>query len=336
MEKLRLGEISLKDYVGSSIALNCLIVSAELRTAKNNKNYAMIKVRDKNIEQNINWFGFDYSINDIKIGCVCNIAVKVQHYAKSKDGISLIADNGASKVIEYTEDAKDSFINKEDGREIAMDMIQSYIGSLEGYKLRDLVINLLNKNIQYFLGAAAGASFHHTGIGGLLVHTASVCNTAYLIADNYNKIYGNDFINKPLLISGALLHDIGKIKELEFNYETSKSDYSQLSILENHILIGIKMIVEEATALNLNNEPELDELIHLIASHHERPEFGSVMKPSTIEAEILAKADCIDAIAYRYNRVYKDLGFGEGTVEWTSSGKLSYFKPTFVGNVTEL
>ena len=103
---------------------------------------------------------------------------------------------------------------------------------------------------------------------------------------------GKDMVNRDLLVTGALLHDIGKTKELS-GFPTN--EYTDPGQLLGHIIIGSQMIDRAAAGIQGFPEKLKNELIHLILSHHGEYEFGSPKKPALIEAIILAYVDNIDA-----------------------------------------
>lgn len=140
--------------------------------------------------------------------------------------------------------------------------------------------------ITEFTRAPASKWLHHNYLGGLLEHTLSV---AQLVLKN-NQHYGG--LNLDLLLTGALLHDVGKIKELSF----SKSfDYSDEGRLLGHILLGIEMV--EAKVGQIPGFPkDLSTLLkHLLLSHHGQYLWGSPKKPMTLEAVMLHYLDDMDA-----------------------------------------
>ena len=331
IENYRLSEINLNEFIGKQIIITGILSSIELRLAKNNTYYADIKLKDKDTEASIKWFGFEVENRDVleeNKGKVFAFYVNVQTF---KNSVSLnTASTSFDEVCGLTDEDPRDYLNVED-TEGLFNKIQEFLKILEGYPLYDLVVGLLNDNEKEFMTHGAASSFHHTGIGGLVLHSVSVCELACMICDYYNKMYGPQFVNKKLLIAGSLLHDIGKIYELDFNLETAKSEYSNLSVLESHPIIGIKMVAEKAQQLGLTNRTELDELIHLIASHHGRKDYGALIDPSMIEAKILSMADDMDAAAYRFNKAYENMEYSDSKTEWASSGKLSYYKSSIAG-----
>ncbi|MBW1865988.1 MAG: HDIG domain-containing protein, partial [Deltaproteobacteria bacterium] len=129
-----------------------------------------------------------------------------------------------------------------------------------------------------FKKAPAAKKMHHAYIGGLLEHTLSMAVLADKIAEHYNGI------DRDLLVSGAILHDIGKIRE--FSYDIG-IDYSDEGRMVNHIVIGLQMIEEKIrTIASFPEEPALL-LKHMVVSHHGSKELGSPEPPKTIEAVML-------------------------------------------------
>jgi 3'-5' exoribonuclease len=134
--------------------------------------------------------------------------------------------------------------------------------------------------------APAAKKMHHAYLGGLLEHTLSIVRLVENIALHYKGI------NKDLLVTGAVLHDVGKIHE--FSYETC-IDYSDAGRLLGHITIGIDMVEKKLSGLK-DFPGDLALLLkHMILSHHGVREQGSPEPPKTLEALILYYADDLDA-----------------------------------------
>jgi len=137
-----------------------------------------------------------------------------------------------------------------------------------------------------FLNAPAATQMHHSYIHGLLEHTLGVIKGCLSLAENYPEC------NRDLLIVGAILHDIGKIKE--FSYQKS-IQYTMVGRLEGHITIGIEMIEEKLRKIKEFPEETKILLKHMILSHHRLLEYGSPKRPKTLEALVLSYSDIIDA-----------------------------------------
>ncbi|MFW6334922.1 MAG: 3'-5' exoribonuclease YhaM family protein, partial [Desulfosalsimonas sp.] len=135
---------------------------------------------------------------------------------------------------------------------------------------------------ELFMKAPAAKKMHHAYIGGLLEHTLSVALLAERVCLHYSGI------DRDLLIAGAILHDIGKIRE--FTYDT-RIDYSDEGRLVNHIVIGVRMIEEKMAHVQAMPEETGLLLKHLVISHHGTREFGSPEPPKTLEAVLLNYLD---------------------------------------------
>ena len=140
--------------------------------------------------------------------------------------------------------------------------------------------------VDRFKIAPAEKKMHHAYIGGLLEHTVSMAMLVQAIAGHYKGI------DKDLLLTGGILHDIGKVDE--FSYETH-IDYSDAGRLLSHIVIGVEML--EAKIATINDFPEDLSMVlkHMIVSHHGTRAFGSPEPPMTLESIILHYLDQLDA-----------------------------------------
>jgi 3'-5' exoribonuclease len=134
--------------------------------------------------------------------------------------------------------------------------------------------------------APAAKTLHHAYIGGLLDHVVSLCRSCDLVCRNYPQI------NRDLLLTGAFLHDIGKIHELTYNRSFSYTTRGQLL---GHMVIELEML-QSKLALVPGFPDELKTLVeHLIISHHGQYEFGSPKLPMFPEALMLHYLDDLDS-----------------------------------------
>ena len=133
---------------------------------------------------------------------------------------------------------------------------------------------------------SAAKSVHHGFVGGLLEHSLSVAKNCDFFAGNY------PVLNRDLLITAAIFHDVGKLKELSVFPE---NDYTDAGQLLGHIVIGSEWISDAIKKIDGFPVVLANELKHCILSHHGELEFGSPKKPALIEAVALSFADNIDA-----------------------------------------
>lgn len=150
---------------------------------------------------------------------------------------------------------------------------------------------------------SAAKSVHHGFVGGLLEHTLGVVK----LCDYYAGFY--PLLNRDLLLTAAMFHDIGKTKELSTFPENDYTDEGQLL---GHIIIGTEMIGERIRTIPGFPEKTALELKHCILSHHGELEYGSPKKPALIEALALNLADNTDAKLETMIEVLKGAGDQKG------------------------
>lgn len=138
-----------------------------------------------------------------------------------------------------------------------------------------------------FQQAPAAKSMHHAYLGGLLEHTLGVAQLAGMLADFY------PMLDRDLLVTGALLHDIGKTRELAHGVHLI--DYTDSGRLVGHLVMGVEMVQDMIRTIPDFPEDLATRLIHLILSHHGRYEFGSPTLPMISEAFVLHFLDDLDA-----------------------------------------
>lgn len=164
-----------------------------------------------------------------------------------------------------------------------------YINSLENKYCKQLLQDFFVNDeafIKRFKQSSAAKSVHHGFVGGLLEHTLSVTK----LCDYYCKAY--PILKRDLLLTAAMLHDIGKTKELSLFPENDYTDDGQLL---GHIVMGTEMIGRKIAQID-GFPPVLEgELKHCILAHHGEYEFGSPKKPAIVEAAALNFADNTDA-----------------------------------------
>ena len=140
--------------------------------------------------------------------------------------------------------------------------------------------------IQKFKNSSAAKTVHHGFVGGLLEHTLSVVKLCDFYCTRYQKL------NKDLLVTAALCHDIGKVRELS---AFPLNDYTDDGNFLGHIVMGTEMVGEKIREIEGFPVRLASELKHCILSHHGEFEFGSPKKPAIIEAVALNFADNTDA-----------------------------------------
>jgi len=160
--------------------------------------------------------------------------------------------------------------------------------------LQQITIELLQQHRDALLRFPAARRNHHAFTGGLLEHLWSVARNAVFLAQKYSEDYPEmqPPLNRELVVAGAILHDIGKVHELQPT--PTGAEYTARGELIGHILIGRDMIREAAARTTLDAETLL-RLEHIIVSHQRLAEWGSPKPPMTPEALLVHYADDIDA-----------------------------------------
>ena len=175
--------------------------------------------------------------------------------------------------------------------------------------------------LERFAQAPAARTMHHAYIGGLLEHTLSMVTLSGMLSEHY------PYVNKNLLLSGTLLHDIGKTMEYLVD---GSFGFSEDGRLVGHIVRAVVLIEKAAAELEFPQD-DLHQLIHLIVSHHGLLEWGSPVKPKTLEAIVLHQVDLLDS---RVQGFFDHLNNDTGSETWTVKSSIMHgtelrFPPTF-------
>ncbi|MFL5382608.1 MAG: 3'-5' exoribonuclease YhaM family protein [Longimicrobiaceae bacterium] len=162
---------------------------------------------------------------------------------------------------------------------------------------------------------------HHAYLGGLLEHSLSVAMAADALCAHYRRQGAR--VDRDLLVTAALLHDVGKVRELAAARTIAYTDEGQLL---GHILIGLQMVTREAEAIPGFRPECLLHLQHLIASHQGRHEWASPKVPQTLEALILHYADDLDSKLNPAMGLLREVGEG-GWSPYDRSLERALFQP---------
>lgn len=199
----------------------------------------------------------------------------------------------------------------------------AYVDSVKNPYLQQLLCAFFkNPTIEeQFKFHSAAKSVHHGFVGGLLEHTVSVTRNCNYFAKAY------PILNRDLLLTASMFHDIGKLKELSTFPE---NDYTDVGNLLGHIVIGSEWVGEEIKKIDGFPVLLANELKHCILAHHGELEFGSPKKPALIEAIALSFADNIDAKMETVKEMLN--GVPENNLEWQGYNRLleSNFRRTSV------
>ena len=205
------------------------------------------------------------------------------------------------------------------GRELDM-----LVNTVSDAALRTLLVRCVGRGTtlgkQFRIHPAAKRN-HHAYLGGLLEHSLSVAKAADRLSAHYEAQGAR--LDRDLLVAGALLHDIGKVRELTAGRSFVYTDEGQLL---GHILIGLQIVAREAEQIPALRPERLLHLQHLIASHQGRLEWASPKVPQTLEAIILHYADDLDSKMNPAIAMLGEVGAG-GWTAYDRSLERSLFQP---------
>ena len=191
--------------------------------------------------------------------------------------------------------------------------MMGYINSIKNTYLSKLLHMFLDDEAfaKAFKFHSAAKSVHHGFVGGLLEHTVSVTRNCNYFAENY------PFLNRDLLLTAAMFHDIGKLKELSTFPE---NDYTDAGQLLGHIMIGAEWIGDKIREIDGFPVVLANELKHCILAHHGELEYGSPKKPALVEALALSFADNLDAKMETVREILA--GVPENNLQWQGFNRL--------------
>lgn len=196
--------------------------------------------------------------------------------------------------------SKDDFIKKAPlTYEDMFNFISNVVKNYQNDDLKRISLAVLDKYKDKLTFYPASIKVHHNIKAGLLYHTYCMLQIAIKLSELYP-------MNKELLYTGAIIHDLGKIEEIDSNDDGVAIDYTKEGKLLGHMIHGIKTIHDLSKELQI--DPEVTLLLeHMIASHHSKPEYGAVKVPMFYEAELLHYIDMIDSRTYMYQSATEHL-----------------------------
>ena len=167
--------------------------------------------------------------------------------------------------------------------------VEGLVQTLEDSDYRAVCLEFLRRHGEGLKAIPAAKSVHHGFVGGLLMHTSYMLETADFLARLYAAV-----IDRSLLLSGTLLHDIAKLEEFTVSQLGIVTEYSTKGQLLGHLVMGAQEAAEVCKELNVPEEKSVL-LQHMLLSHHGQPEFGAAVVPMCAEAELLSYIDNIAA-----------------------------------------
>ncbi|MDH4200163.1 MAG: HD domain-containing protein [Spirochaetia bacterium] len=183
-------------------------------------------------------------------------------------------------------------------RRLLLRELQTLLQKIKTPGLKKLCQNYLNDKefLALFLEAPASRFFHHAYIGGLLEHTLSVVK----LVQAYSIIY--PLANPDILLTGAFLHDIGKVDE--YRYLLKDIEYSTEARLKGHTLLGYERLQPSLNKVNLDENLKL-KIEHILISHQGKKEWGALIEPKFLEAYLIHAADSTDSNQFIFSDIRK-------------------------------
>lgn len=202
--------------------------------------------------------------------------------------------------------------------------LSAAVRSVGNRSLRGLLKTIFSDRelVEHFMLCPASQSYHHAYLGGLAEHTLAVVSLCGTLADRYPDL------DKDLLLTAAILHDIGKVDELAVGAGISCTEEGRLL---GHVMLGV-MRVRSALATSGVSHRLARQLEHALLSHHGELEWGSPKRPSTLEAMVLHHVDNLDAKASGFMDAVSGAARAEET--WTDASNL-FRRPLYAPRAAE-
>lgn len=267
----------------------CIIKGIEKKSTVKGDFYLDLTIGDKSGEMNAKIWGYtpeehgEYAAGDI---------VKVRGNIIDYKGAKQLRVERMRHTLESDNvNIEDLVRSASFGGEQMYDELVSIAKGFNDTDIKKITLAIYGDYREKLLYWPAANKLHHAFRGGLLMHTLSIVRLCEAVCGIY------PFLDRELLIAGAMLHDIAKTEEYVVNETGTADGYSVKGNLLGHISMGAEIVGKYAEKLGVGGETETL-LKHMILSHHGQPEFGAAVRPMTMEAEILSELDLMDARLY--------------------------------------
>jgi 3'-5' exoribonuclease len=287
-----------------------LVCEKEIRVSREGKAYLRLELGDSTgrVEARM-WDGFDRCADTFKRDDFVKVQARVESY-RNRFQLSI---EKIRRAEESEVDAADFFAHTRENVEEMYAKLLEIVCSVGNPWLRQLLQSVVcdPQIVPRLKRAPAAKVMHHAYVGGLLEHVLSLCRLCRLALGHYPEA------NADLLLTGAVLHDVGKLDELSYERSLGYTDEGQLL---GHILIEYEFVTRKMDAIQ-GFPPALKTLVqHMLASHHGQYEFGSPKLPMFREALMLHYLDDLDS---KMAAIRAALESEQGDGNWTAySGAL--------------
>ena len=293
--------------------LQALVGSVSRGVNANGSPYLNIELRDSS--GSINGKKWEVEAQDDEIfvvGNIVSLSVEVLKYRENLQLKILSASKIDDSEVDVYRFIKLPPIKKEELKA----RFDKMVASIKDEDCKKLLSYFLNKFKEKVYDAPAATSVHHEFASGLLMHSLFMAETCDFLATKYE-------VNRDLLITGAILHDFGKMIELE---GPAVFHYTLEGKLLGHISIMCSEIRKAAEELKITSETPIL-LEHMVLSHHGKQEYGSPVLPLTKEALLLSIVDLLDSKMMIVSKALEDTKEGEFTQKIFHIDNCSFYKP---------
>ncbi|MBU0510020.1 HD domain-containing protein [bacterium] len=295
-----------------------LLTKIETKPKRSGEPYLELRLQDASghLEAKM-WEGFEEIVKTGQAGDV----VKVEGITDSyRDLPQLILSRIRLATEEEAADRRQFLPHSPVSATEAEKQLRELIHSVQNLRLRELLEAVFEGEfLRGFLDAPGGKMWHHATLGGLAEHTLSLAKLANLVGGHYPNL------DRDLLVTGALLHDVGKVVELTSDVGF---DYTTEGRLVGHIVLGTMLIEKKIAELPDFPEETRRQVLHLILSHQGDGSMGSPVKPMTLEALVLHYLDELDSKCDAFERVRSETPEGQDLSKWVNlMDRFFYFKP---------
>ena len=267
-----------------------LITKSEKKVTAKGKDYLDLTLSDKDGEISAKYWDYNEAVQG---QFPAETLVKVRGTISQYNGADQFRVERIRKVTDADGVNMADFVRSASySGEFMYDQLLECVNGFADADLKTLVSYMLEQNKEKLLYWPAAFRLHHALRGGLLMHTLSIVR----LCEGVCKVY--PFVNRDLLLSGAILHDIAKLSEFVVGDTGIASGYSVEGNLIGHLVMGARMVDEAAKALAIPAEKSML-LQHMVLSHHGEPDFGAAVRPLFLEAELLSELDLMDARVYQ-------------------------------------
>lgn len=305
----------VKDFKeGEHVNTLLLVTSIVKGTTNNGAPYLTLNLQDdsKMIEAKM-WDVKATIEKELEVGKVFEFELEIIKYRNSLQAKVMRVLPVQQSEVRQEDYIFKSPIEKDDLR----NLIQDTLNRITNVNIAKIVSACLKHYEDDFYSYPAASKIHHSFMGGLATHTYGMCKLAMAICD----IYPN--VSRDYLLAGVILHDLGKIEELSSPVVT---EYTKKGKLLGHISILQAQLFEIGKELKLEDSEELLILRHMVLSHHGHTEYGSPVRPETIEAELLFIIDNIDSRINILEKAFEQIEVGEFTPKIFALDNRSFYK----------